>query len=918
MKLSGARAIKRDYLLTLRRSKAITAQQYAKRIKTLEKTETKIQAKAQVRSEALENKKRIIKATALQVKAEKAKFATLKKNQKKNILFNGHINSEADLNAVWKLISGMTVRMILTNKVDIRFLNDETITVPDNYRDFRKEFLTTYLNVDYDSSINEVFLEKGKLLVMSPNRVDAIRLVQAFRKGIEHCVFVPIISKLEQMRDNYKKEKDRHRTTGAIKRMEEMMIEFSEGVPEDKMDEVARSAMLKLRIVDQLGNMIGEYNPKCRAGKLDFTNNRASHIEEGYITLSKGKEIDVSSDEMRNIWSAVKETNNWIVDNGIFEDCPRKLYTHREIYQLNNPDKETFDAFEKEVGFSKYRFCASNYPEVNAFIKEGRIINSWPCNLSDEVTVDTKGLKVVDLEKAYTQHKNCHMYQGFLGMIHQWGQSTIDIPFDAKFIQHHIGIYKINVLKVHGLLSVGTYTLPSPEILYYIEEGAEIEIIEGVWGSKFDFEYPNEMLRDRRYTRWAGRLSMERPLRTLTIPCESLQWAQHLRTQYENVLYFEGQGFATISMKKKVIYTSHHILAFITSYVRIQMMEAMKLFKQGQLVKVVMDGLYYRGDKPDGLKLFGDKKPAHHDYSMPWYKNSIVVTEWSKPMLINNTLLTGQGGSGKTYNVLTHKGFNDILFVSPTNILGQRANKQYNVKYATIHKLIGIECIALKDDPTNPAYPAVILIDEASMLPADWIEKVFELYPHSLIIIAGDINQKGQSFQCRNGSPGNYSTVWIPTIPIINIEGDRRSRDDTLKKLKMDIRSVMTDIFKDGNSGEEYQMQEWARRELECVSSPKAMSMFQPGDTWIAGTHKTNQKLLDAGIVSGYYKTGGYVSYEEQEGYEKKGAFTIHSYQGSTIENGKIFISINDMFEYAMLYTAVSRAVNYSQLVFVF
>jgi ATP-dependent exoDNAse (exonuclease V) alpha subunit len=92
--------------------------------------------------------------------------------------------------------------------------------------------------------------------------------------------------------------------------------------------------------------------------------------------------------------------------------------------------------------------------------------------------------------------------------------------------------------------------------------------------------------------------------------------------------------------------------------------------------------------------------------------------------------------------------------------------------------------------------------------------------------------------------------------------------------------------------------------------------MFKDGDTVIAGTNKSNSKLLEAGVVSGYYKKGGYISDVYIKGYETRGSFTIHSFQGRTVESGTIWICINDLFEYAMLYTAVSRAVNYSQLKF--
>ena len=68
------------------------------------------------------------------------------------------------------------------------------------------------------------------------------------------------------------------------------------------------------------------------------------------------------------------------------------------------------------------------------------------------------------------------------------------------------------------------------------------------------------------------------------------------------------------------------------------------------------------------------------------------------------------------------------------------------------------------------------------------------------------------------------------------------------------------------------------------------------------------------GVVSGYINSDKEIV-AQGEG-EQRGSFTIHSFQGLTIETGKVFICISDIFEYAMIYTAISRCVNMSQIVF--
>ena len=200
------------------------------------------------------------------------------------------------------------------------------------------------------------------------------------------------------------------------------------------------------------------------------------------------------------------------------------------------------------------------------------------------------------------------------------------------------------------------------------------------------------------------------------------------------------------------------------------------------------------------------------------------------------------------------------------------------------------------------------------MIEASWIEEAINMYPNSQIFIAGDVD-KDKWYQCRNGHPGAFSKIFIPKdYPCVEYTNDFRSQDDELKQVKLEVRQQMRNIFKDGGQTDAMKMNKWAKERFNCVNFWDAVKMFQPGDTWIAGTHKTNKDLLLLNVVSGYINKQKEIVKEEDG--EKRGSFTTHSFQGLTIENGKIFISL-DFFEYAMLYTSVSRAVNFNQIIFV-
>jgi len=808
-------------------------------------------------------------------------------------------NVEGVVYDIWKRTKGTTIR-VLSNQQRVRERDEEKDyfdkvievgTGDKGYKEFRLRFLT-----EYDG--NWLIKEEETLLVMKSNTIEPARLFQRFRDGITHCVFTPILAKLGGggSASYVKKQAQRHRAVMKLKAL------YEDGVPEDKMNDVARAAGMKIAMFDVFGNELAVYNEKSMGAVVRMTNTRENHVDIGLVVDSDPVSVDQT--EMNTLWMRVRESGDfYMVDGDFVNGCARRLRTLEGSWCVSDPVADACKAFDKELGIMNYKINARKQPMLNAFLKAGCIINAWSCKLEGG-----EATGCADMPKAYAQFKKCHMYRGFIGHVHQFRSGE----FDRAFVEEHLGYYQVRVvggvnplMERLGMLEGLVLVLFSPELLYFMDEGLNVDIVQGAWGSRFDFDFSDEMLTDRKYCIWSGRLGMEREESTHTIPCSSKAWAAHLATEYK-VHHWSSSGLLTIRQPSKSVYTAHHILGAVTAYTRIQMMEAMKQFEPSQLVRVVLDGIYYRGEKPSALDWFADKKVLKDDgYSGGWYSHKDLALFPLMGKIRRNTLLTGQGGSGKTYSVFNDAGFNTVLFVSPSHVLGQDVSKKYGVRYTTIHKLIGIECCPYYQEQR---VPSVILIDEITQLPAEWVSAVFKLYSESLILLAGDIDAEGRWYQCRSGDGSNWSEIWKPVgVDVIEFLDDRRSRDDKLKKLKLDIRDAMRMCDLDCGV---YEMENWAKL------LPVSKMDFQVGDTCIAATHRTNEALLKLGIVSGWYKTGGYVSDVELLNYKKRGSFTIHSYQGKTIETGRVWICIDDMFEYAMLYTAVSRAVSFDQIRF--
>jgi hypothetical protein len=171
-------------------------------------------------------------------------------------------------------------------------------------------------------------------------------------------------------------------------------------------------------------------------------------------------------------------------------------------------------------------------------------------------------------------------------------------------------------------------------------------------------------------------------------------------------------------------------------------------------------------------------------------------------------------------------------------------------------------------------------------------------------------------FQTRNGNGSNFNPVWTPgnKYETVHYSVDYRAQDQQLKDLKTAIRAEMKRVFYDGGNGDAVVVKKWLFENYKTVTGTEALEMHKQGDIWIAGTHEINKKLLARGIVSGFKNTNGSIDFEK--GDEKRGSFTIHSFQGLTFSSGKIFIC-PDVFEYAMTYTAISRATSIDQIVII-
>lgn len=767
--------------------------------------------------------------------------------------------------------------------------------------------------------------QSTRVVVLLSNSIIPKKMQQKYRDGgVKHCVIEPIYNLFMSYANNAVSKESKKKLIRTANQIKGYEAQYPDGVPEEDMKIIGKAARLCIVIHDIIGNEITRYN-KASSKFIRFTNTRLNHIEQGRLCID-AKPEEVSQERLNElIYEHDRDNIFYLIRTNAYN--VREIKSVRGCWALEDPENKIMSKFSNDIGIKKCSYDALKYPEMNELILESRIINAAPTPLCENPN-DIENANHIDLSKAYTLHKECEYYRGFCGVLHQWRK--LNIAFNvADFLETHLGIFQFKVtsrdnafLNMFGIFNGGLYSLPSVEILYFIRVFKMTCILTaGAWGSRFDFEYTDEMLENRRYCLWAGKNGMQHDSNYYLFRGNE-EWASHLASVVgkENIAFYspeDGMGRIACKVANKVSYTRHHILSFITAYTRINMMEIMRKIPQKSLIKVVLDGLYFRGDIPDITLPYKNNKElkTHIAFKDFWYSPSKVdVSKWAeyKKEFDGNCVLAGAGGTGKTHTILTDKGFIHPKYVVPMHSLGQEIKTKYGVSYDTMHKFIGNGCISSRVE--YGIVPSVVLIDELTMHDGGDIEKAIKMYPESLIFVAGDIDKK-QWYQCRNGDKGEFKDLWQPTDwRYVFFEKDYRSLDNELRKFKLDVRDKMREVFTNGKNGDAEKIKKWVIANYKTISMNDAINDFREGDVWIAGTHNTNKKLLDNGVVSGYIKNKQITFIPD--GAEKRGSFTIHSFQGLTISDKRVFISM-DNFEYAMFYTAISRVRKFEQIILV-
>ena len=868
-----------------------------------------------------------------------------------------------------KQFIGKTIKIVSFYNGNVK--NEGIITIPNNYSSWWKNsgFWNSYIAIDSTTTIfsahanwvsEDIFDEEpvfkdpknqGLLIVDVLNKIDGEKYKQSFLDGITHCFFTPIKEWVIQKKENCKLPSTAKKYNAMINKINKYEEQYKQGIPEDNIQSVADNLQIKIEVdipspLDRKVNLLTIEPQKKPLKTFKFLNTRINHIDVNNLT-SLDKYEEVSSKEIDIIKKDLHKNNEFYLYR-VNADGVCQLNTIDKSYKVKSEYQEIVTDFENNNNIRAYRINHYKNKGLSKFCKYSIRTNNTIDFIRHLKTYGAKNFNHIDMSKAYTKSHKCFCYEGILGKITDFRKTN-------KI--HSIGLYQVNNIKFNGnelIQKLGILhednIYPSPELKYYKSLGITFDISCGAWGSSTDINFGDgeedntgmfkKINGVRVYCKWYGCLGKIDTNNYWRFNNCSGDYGKIMSWYHQNIddstNIYQGDGlFGVIEYKKRAVYHYSHIASFITSYQRLSMIEQLSKFKDfSQVARVCVDGIYFKGDV-EVCDLFSYKadKTFGNDPSRNYCENnsdSIKYNVWFEDNYLGedreHNLVEyhkGAGGTGKTHRNLTDKGLVSTIFISPSWKLARRKNEDYGVDSKCFYHI-------LTDDPDvwRPIYNnySTLIIDEVSMMKDTEKNIIIKKFNKHKIIFCGDVGFQLDPVYTAEDIKNRNLTAFKPEyngkkIPTIEHNTMHRCKCNILKQNLLMLREL---IEKNGDKINPNKLLDI----LKNVSiHDKDNIDYDIKDYIITKTH-----LLKDDYTEKYKDLEKYYVMSKSRDYcngdivigkkpkivksEIRHAFTIHSLQGETAEY-KLFIDITGINSLRMLYTAISRAKYWKQIVFI-
>ena len=897
-------------------------------------------------------------------------------------------------------------RILVFDDITGNTIIDWTGNIPDAksnwYHNNEKDFQlnSEYMYYNMEAEMNEDIRPKTfvytKLTKILPKFIQ-----QKFLDGINHCFFTPILQWAEEKLELTKSKDAKNTYTEIINKIKGKKLKenkyyksnkvigyiekYKDGIPENDIQSVADDLRISLEITQPFNsNPLIEIQPQNKARKkFKFVNTRLNHIEknENKYTLDTIHNNDlknaviVDRNEINKIYKNLLDNDiDFIYKKDIYGISSIKSFN--DIWKIDDDFKETITEFEKETGLCDCSIDAVKYPELSNFIYRGTHFNGT----TDFINIDDSNkkslskddnIKHIDMTKAYTQFKKTKYYNGFVGKItdfrkvDNYNQKGLYYITDLDLTNCNKHFRKL-VSKLGWFFNDNIYN--DTELKLLNDFGGKFKVLYGAYGLKMDFEFNDDMTNKKEvvkvdlegnetkvpyYSKYTGMISMmnEKQNFYMTNKKDLNKYLSIMKNSNDDLdIYYDNErNEATIQFNKKYVYHKRHIASQILSYQRIILLEQLLNMDYNKLVRVCVDGIYFKDHSIKINETFSYKiKKTFNNSHTDLYLSQIFkkydlddtyicdtieyLPDAESREFYKTELFLGGGGCGKTHRNLTDTGLINVCFVAPSWKLASKKKEEFenissSVLYRFTHEPYSMELINKYN---------VLIIDEGSMI--NEFEKQFLIKnSKSKLIFCGDLGYQLPPVNTLDTLRFiQKNKLDISLLNEMNTEGfenivecktNFRSGND---KELMKIINYLRDIIDKNKYNVQQITLEYVynqiKNKFKSITKDELKNIYDKKDLIICSENlikdeytemfkdiekyrvKENSRDYKNGTI--IYEKISKIKMDLQHGY------TIHSIQGETATT-KLFIDLEKQKSIRMLYTAISRAKELNQIYFI-
>jgi hypothetical protein len=885
---------------------------------------------------------------------------------------------------------------------------NETAFVPNSIGEYESLQYLLYYNSDYENIIGYL-LENGiscRLVITEQIQITEKQIVQKFAQGETNCLLTPILEWAQSQVDNKDtKQKNIYQSivnkingkslkSGIVK--QGYFQQYIYGVPESEISDLVEDLGISI-VVEYPFRTIKHKSWTCSKKprkKFVYTNTRYNHVEH-ITTMSYD---DLENDSMTQ--TEIDEQFNTLKDNQIYFIFGRTRYgiswiqTYDKIYRRESGYNNIVNDFCRDNNFDHFKIDAIKQKDLTKFINNGTHFNCTVdfVDIDNKVLENDKSIRHIDIIKAYSQFQECSYYDGFVG-------SITDFREVDNFTQQ--GLYYIDGLdlsvcnstfvfyntKMNWFVDKNIYT--KAELHFLKDMGASFNVRYGAYGIKTDFKFNDEMLFNKepiklvkQPKRWNGNTHKydDEKIIELKIPyyakfigqCAMINYDRRIQMlgEYEyftamkddgNKIYYDHDlQEATIHYRREHVFHHKHITSQVLAYQRLNIIEQLMKMDSTKILRVCVDGIYYREHTFETDNIFQDKTSEMTLRNLPCtdYLSNIFKDDDSsisniklgkKRDFYKTEAIIGGGGNGKSTCEFIDIGHVRCLYLAPswklaTNVSETLKSNNYNqdIDVSVYNRFLNLDHEYKLQSSYN-----VILCDEASQL-TEYVKRKLCNIPNKKIIFLGDLgyqlepvitdhelvlkyyknNPKNLSYADWKIAEGHYEMKLDDLDNVKEYTTDYRATCPKLRSIKKELRRIIDFGRKEKFNSTQMSLsyikkmiperdvrEHYLQKDMILTSTHESIKKYNEQFSYIPKyLVKANTKYFKNGQIV-YTKPNTKIATYKNSNTDTTHAFTIHAIQGETLgHDDKLYIDIENMFSERMIYTAVSRARRLDQI----